>query len=317
MWELPARCRHHRGLQLNLTASFQLNDPALGRSKPSLEPGSAVSHTSSFYLLPYVPPCYADDTDTGACNLYSPPDEPDQSLNDYWTLPVCGPPIALSPAAYDIAAPGSLDTTAEAGQFYYDGPAATNNVDDKWPGQPVNQHGKDERGTAGRRKHPGSPTTKPAIGNSTRPCSSQPCDGGAPTAPAGHPSDAEPAASSREPRLRGFKRARKPSAASGGRRPLPPESDTDQRREARNTHNLIEKKYRDHLNREFELLLSTLVHMRSDKASEDEVRTLSKAAVLKLARQTLARLESLNRMLNCEVERLAGPAAADTKRRSL
>jgi len=62
------------------------------------------------------------------------------------------------------------------------------------------------------------------------------------------------------------------------------------------SHNQVEKKYRDRLNDRLERLFATL--------GRDCQRPLGKSAVLRLARRRLLVLEKENRQLSTEVKRL-------------
>ncbi|KAM7214880.1 hypothetical protein V8F06_009706 [Rhypophila decipiens] len=99
---------------------------------------------------------------------------------------------------------------------------------------------------------------------------------------------------------------------------------------AKNCHNLVEKKYRNRLNNNFELLLTTVTELRRQQGSADEFgmameddddeaslsskatgkgdlnheRSMSKSDVLRLARETVLDLERKNKALLREVERL-------------
>jgi len=93
---------------------------------------------------------------------------------------------------------------------------------------------------------------------------------------------------------------------------------------ARQCHNVVEKNYRNRLNRQFELLLVALTETRARSGmNEDDgdhvpvssdangsgdgagvSSALSKSAVLQLARQTLLSLDRGNQLLTEEVERL-------------
>lgn len=105
---------------------------------------------------------------------------------------------------------------------------------------------------------------------------------------------------------------------------------------AKNCHNLVEKKYRNRLNNNFELLLSTVMELRKQHGNggaddmgfsmmEDDDneslsskgtatgktdlngdKTMSKSDVLRLARETVLDLERKNKALLREMERLKG-----------
>ena len=76
---------------------------------------------------------------------------------------------------------------------------------------------------------------------------------------------------------------------------------------SRESHNQVEKQYRDRLNDQFQRLLATVALASqgdSDAMDNDNQRQLSKSAVLGLARRRLLVLEKENRQLSSEVERL-------------
>ncbi|KAK1760173.1 hypothetical protein QBC47DRAFT_366589 [Echria macrotheca] len=70
-------------------------------------------------------------------------------------------------------------------------------------------------------------------------------------------------------------------------------------------HNLVEKKYRNRLNQQFELMIATLAEVGEGDVDGDKDRTLSKSTVLQLARQTMLNLERKNQLLAREVDRLS------------
>jgi hypothetical protein len=72
-----------------------------------------------------------------------------------------------------------------------------------------------------------------------------------------------------------------------------------------NRHNLVEKKYRNRLNQQFELMIATLAEVGEGDVDGDKDRTLSKSRVLQLARQTMLNLERKNQLLAREVDRLS------------
>jgi len=80
-----------------------------------------------------------------------------------------------------------------------------------------------------------------------------------------------------------------------------------QTKSSRESHNQVEKQYRDRLNDQFQRLLATVALASqgdSDAMDDDNQRPLSKSAVLGLARRRLLVLEKENRQLSSEVERL-------------
>jgi hypothetical protein len=112
--------------------------------------------------------------------------------------------------------------------------------------------------------------------------------------------------------------AHKNQLRTASRKPKPPgtwpaeEQDdddlTNEERRARQSHNLVEKQYRNRLNQQFESLLAVLPAERSRKSisegktrergtggavsvADDDDRRLSKAEVLDLARQRILALE--------------------------
>jgi len=81
----------------------------------------------------------------------------------------------------------------------------------------------------------------------------------------------------------------------------------EDKRRARHNHNLVEKKYREHLNRQFERLLSTLcsISQISDSNShglDGQPSNLSKAAVLDLACRTIQSLVEEKQSLVHEIQ---------------
>ncbi|KAJ9149645.1 hypothetical protein NKR19_g5570 [Coniochaeta hoffmannii] len=114
--------------------------------------------------------------------------------------------------------------------------------------------------------------------------------------------DSEGSSSARAIKMRGARRDRV-------RKQQPPPALPGTQQKARDSHNLVEKKYRNRLNQEFELLLTTLTRRGSESGSDggsgiDEGRAFTKTAVLKLARQTLLDLEERNRVLRTEIKTL-------------
>ncbi|KAM7199035.1 hypothetical protein V8F33_004772 [Rhypophila sp. PSN 637] len=108
-----------------------------------------------------------------------------------------------------------------------------------------------------------------------------------------------------------------------------PHSKEAKMQRAKNCHNLVEKKYRNRLNNNFELLLTTVTELRRQQGTGDEFgmvmededdeslsskatgkvdldheRSMSKSDVLRLARETVLDLERKNKALLREVERL-------------
>ena len=82
---------------------------------------------------------------------------------------------------------------------------------------------------------------------------------------------------------------------------------TERQTTSRESHNQVEKKYRDRLNDQFQRLLATVALASQgdpDAMDDDNQRPLSKSAVLGLARRRLLVLEKENRQLSSEVERL-------------
>jgi len=100
------------------------------------------------------------------------------------------------------------------------------------------------------------------------------------------------------------KHGRDAAAAKPGKAKLAAE---EKQSASRESHNQVEKKYRDRLNDQFERLLATLALSSKsdpDTMDDDSQRPLSKSAVLGLARRRLLVLEKENRQLGAEVERL-------------
>jgi Helix-loop-helix DNA-binding domain len=77
-------------------------------------------------------------------------------------------------------------------------------------------------------------------------------------------------------------------------------------RDARASHNQVEKNYRNRLNNQFERLLSALPSKRTDDdgGTDGGTRALSRAEVLDLAAQRIRSLEKENNLLGLEMERL-------------
>ena len=121
---------------------------------------------------------------------------------------------------------------------------------------------------------------------------------------AGSSPSSSSSSSARTIKMRGAKRDKV-------RKQAPPPALPASQQRARDSHNLVEKKYRNRLNQEFELLLTALTRRGSESGSSDgggfdESRAFTKTAVLKLARQTLQDLEDRNRMLSSEIKSLGG-----------
>ncbi|KAM7200366.1 hypothetical protein V8F20_005343 [Naviculisporaceae sp. PSN 640] len=130
--------------------------------------------------------------------------------------------------------------------------------------------------------------------------------------------------STRKPSVKDEKKAQRPNTPA-------PNSKEAKLLRAKNCHNLVEKKYRNRLNNNFELLLTTVTELRKQQDAnmedfgfttlEDDDneslsskgtgktdlngdKTMSKSDVLRLARETVLDLERKNKALMREVERL-------------
>ncbi len=109
----------------------------------------------------------------------------------------------------------------------------------------------------------------------------------------------------RTTKLRTSRRAKPPAR---NKQPLS-KGDTDAKQRVRAGHNQVEKQYRERLNAQFEQLVDALAAAGApggadEDDDDDKSRSLSKAAVLELARRTLRKLDRENRSLSSQVEHL-------------
>jgi len=105
-------------------------------------------------------------------------------------------------------------------------------------------------------------------------------------------------------RLRTSKSPYKGAKAKPGKAKVSKEG-PEKRSAACESHNQVEKRYRDRLNDKFDLLLGTLKHYDQD-FDVDSPRPLSKSDVLSLARRKIVALDKENQQIRAEVERLNG-----------
>lgn len=253
-------------------------DNLLDDSMQIPDPKSDSSSTCSYLPSPYTP-----DPDW-ASSVPTTPDIPSQVLDDYPFLPACVSPVAPSHTAVAAAASQSAYGVTEVQPR--DGSPPTR--------RPVQNEKEVRRGRLSNRRA--------SVGGKRYRSFQATSDGdGLATTPA----SPDGAGRKRSPMLRSFKTRRRSSlekSASAG--------DAEQRRGTRSRHNLVEKKYREHLNRQFTLLLAVLPTAQTeddDDTPPDESRALSKASVLELARLTVRNLEKQVRSLNEEVARLGAP----------
>ena len=232
--------------------------------------------TSSFYLPSFF--C-TDDSDLS----YSPTMSPDDLMHipgDCVSMPTCVSPVALSPEAASGSPPVLL--------FEQQSPIAKEAERRQSPTPAENGMQRSSRRSSSttsgseRRRRSSNNNTSSAI-----------------------------AASPASPKLRSSKR----SKATKKSPPSPAEDLPEDRRKARHSHNLVEKRYREHLNQQFERLLSALLSTSQGNDGDsngpaDQPENLSKAAVLDLARRTIQSLADEKRSLAQQIAWLKQRGAA-------